>query len=105
MPPSKARELLTRQIAIATNLAGVLRRQIGRALAELRRAARRATLLRVDGDSARHAAWLVANAERNAAIAARRADLVEQARAIVERQAPSGRGETRAGRPAGRVAD
>jgi hypothetical protein len=52
MPPSEAREPLTRQIAI---LAGVLRQQIGRALAELRRNARRASPLRVDGDSARHA--------------------------------------------------
>jgi hypothetical protein len=41
----------------------------------------------VDDDGVRHAALLAANAERNAATAARRAQLVEQARAIAERRA------------------
>ncbi|MFI7446690.1 hypothetical protein ACIBQX_04250 [Nonomuraea sp. NPDC049714] len=41
----------------------------------------------VDDDGTRHAALLAANAERNAANAARRAELVEQARAIAERRA------------------
>ncbi|MFI7455480.1 hypothetical protein ACIBQX_49035 [Nonomuraea sp. NPDC049714] len=79
MPPSEARELLTRQVATAADLAGVLRWRIGRALAGLRRAARRASLLGVDDDGARHAAWLAANAARNAANAGRRAELVDLA--------------------------
>ncbi|MDR8415075.1 hypothetical protein MTP10_40890 [Nonomuraea sp. 3-1Str] len=87
MPESEARELLTTQVASATDLCGVLRWRIGRTLAQLRRAGRRARQLRVDDDGRRHAAFLAANAERNAANAARRAELVELARRQARRLA------------------
>ncbi|WP_285710853.1 hypothetical protein [Microtetraspora sp. NBRC 16547] len=77
---SEASELLTSQVASATDLAGVLRWRIGRTLAGLRRAQRRSETLRVDDDGEQHAAFLEANAARNAANAARRAALVEEAR-------------------------
>ncbi|MFI7229516.1 hypothetical protein ACIBO5_40405 [Nonomuraea angiospora] len=56
MPESEARELLTTQVASAGDLCGVLRWRIGRALAQHRRAARRAAVLPVDDDGARHLA-------------------------------------------------
>ncbi|MFF5115052.1 hypothetical protein [Streptosporangium sp. NPDC000509] len=82
MPESEAAELLCEQVSSATDLAGVLRWRIGRVLGRARRAARNlanlATVLDEDGSA--HAAWLAANAERNAANAPRRAALVDQAR-------------------------
>ncbi|MCC5581773.1 hypothetical protein IMZ11_39850 [Microtetraspora sp. AC03309] len=77
---SEAAELLTAQVSSATDLAGVLRWRIGRTLAGLRRAQRRSEALRVDDDGERHAAFLEVNAARNAANAARKAALVEEAR-------------------------
>ncbi|WP_344890671.1 hypothetical protein [Nonomuraea antimicrobica] len=82
MPESEARELLTWQVGTATNLCGVLRWRIGRTLAKLRRAARRAAVLRVDDDGRRHHAWLEANAARNADNAARKAEVVALARQL-----------------------
>jgi hypothetical protein len=87
MPESEARELLTTQVTTAADLAGVLRWRIGRALAQQRRAARRAAQLRVDDDGSRHQAWLQANDAANAANAARKAELVELARRLARRAA------------------
>ncbi len=82
MPPGEAAELLTAQVASAADLAGVLRWRIGRTLAGLRRAERRAAVLRVDDDGSRHDAWLAANAAHAAATAARKAEVVEEARRL-----------------------
>ncbi|QFY10514.1 hypothetical protein GBF35_31370 [Nonomuraea phyllanthi] len=86
MPGSEARELLTHQVATAADLCGVLRRRIGRALAQMRRAARHAAQLRVDDNGLRHAALLAANAARNAA---RNAELVDLARHLARQAAES----------------
>ncbi|MER6175681.1 hypothetical protein [Streptosporangium sp. NPDC001681] len=59
-------------MASAGDLAGVLGRT--------RRAARNLANLVLDDDGSAHAAWLAANAERNAVNAPRRAALVDQAR-------------------------
>ncbi|MEO3892164.1 hypothetical protein [Nonomuraea sp. B5E05] len=87
VPRSEARELLTAQVGSAGDLCGVLRWRTGRALGKLRRASRRAAALPVDDDGARHAAWLAANAERNAANAPRRAELVELAERLRQQAA------------------
>ncbi|MET9067757.1 hypothetical protein [Streptosporangium sandarakinum] len=85
MPRSEAAELLTAQVASADDLAGVLRWRIGRTLAGVRRAVRRAAAIVVDDDGSAHAAWLAANAERNAAAAERKAAVVALARRLAAR--------------------
>ncbi|MEU7457491.1 hypothetical protein [Streptosporangium roseum] len=80
MPRSEAKELLTAQVASATDLAKLITWRAGRTLNGLRRSHRRATAIQVDDDGSAHAAWLAANAERNTAAAERRTALVEEAR-------------------------
>ncbi|RSM93766.1 hypothetical protein DMB42_52045 [Nonomuraea sp. WAC 01424] len=81
MPESEVAELFTAQVTSAEDLVGVLRWRTGRTMASMRRAEYRARRLVVDDDGSRHAAWLAANAARDAEqVASRRAELVELAR-------------------------
>ncbi|WP_156046054.1 hypothetical protein [Herbidospora cretacea] len=68
VPPPEAAELLTSQVASATE--GVLRWRIGRTLAGLRRAERRAAWLRVD-DGELYRAWQAVDSARAQASAHR----------------------------------
>lgn len=95
VPKSEVSELLTSQVASATDLPRVLRWRVSRTLNGLRRAERRAARMRVDDDGERSRAWLATKGALIQAIAPNLTSIAAAARAELtsQRAAQAGPGE------------